>query len=279
MRAARLLPVLVLAGCVGRATAPLVAPSAAPSAEPAAHVMEPPPAPPGPGFGPPSARLDSMDYAVYSVVLRDVAQGAPSFFVVMDSTRALQMDPVMESLLEVEIDKIAPRGGGVLVSRLAYVSEARYPLQPAFLLDRGKYRLMSEAEFRALFGLRPGQPWYPHPHNGWEALARLYPGAEGQHEFSRVAYDYDRRMALVVYLHRCGNVCSDVHYVVLRRSADGPWKVENAISTVTGGDDHTYDRHDGHGMRDTVVVSLPQGAPAAPAVVAPPPVVVPEPAR
>ncbi|HEX6040928.1 hypothetical protein [Longimicrobium sp.] len=268
MRVRRLLSLALLAGCAGQAP-PAPVPAVVPAMEQtpataAESAIEPPPAPPGPGFGPPGARLDSMDYAVYSAVLEAIPQGEPAFFVVMDSTRAMQMDAVMQSLLEVEIEKIGPRRGGGLVSRLAYVSEARYPIQPAFPLDRGKYRLMSETEFRALFGLRPGQPWLPHSCNGWAALARLHPGAEGRHEFSRVAYDYDRTMALVFYEHRCGNVCSDAHYVVLRRREDGPWKLENSVSTFTSGDDHTYDRHDGHGMADTVVVDIPQAAPVAP---------------
>lgn len=268
MRPGRVLSVALLAGCMGQAPPapkPTVAPAAVPAVSGAAPIAqtagEPPPAPPGPGFGPPSARLDSMDYEVYSAVLEAIPQVHSAFFVVMDSTRAMQMDAVMQSLLETEIDKIVPRGGGILVSRLNYVSEARYPIQPALLLERGKYRLMSETEFRALFGLRPGQPWFPHARNGWNALARMHPGAEGRHEFSRVAYDYDRTMALVFYEHRCGNVCSEVHYVALRRREDGPWKMESSVSTYTSGDDHTYDRHDGHGMRDTVVADVIQTAP------------------
>lgn len=228
MRPRRVLPLVLLAGCMGQAPAaprPVAEPSAPSAPEAAAAplarpVTEPPPAPPGPGFGAPSARLDSMDYAVYSTVLREVTGEEPAFFVVMDSTRAVHLDAVTEALLWDAVEEIAP-GGGQLVGRLAYVSEERYPIQPAFPLDRGTYRLMSETEFRALFGLRPGQPFHPHPRNGWQALAARYPGAEGRHDLSRVAYDYDRTMALVLYEHRCGNICSDVYYVVLGGVAAG----------------------------------------------------------
>lgn len=265
IRLARLLPAVVLAGCMARG--PAVAPSPAAMTQPATAAepaLAPPPPAPGPGFGPPGARLDSMDYAVYSAVLREVAEGRPPFFVVMDSTRAIRMDAVVESLLEREIGTIVPEEGGGLVSRLAYVSEGRYPLQPALLLDAATYRLMSETEFRALFGVGPGEPFDPHPRNGWAALARQHPGAEGRHEFSRVAYDHDRTLALVFYEHRCGNVCANVHYVVLRRQPDASWRVVNALSQYTRGDDHTYDGHDGHQMADTVVAGPPPVRAAAP---------------
>jgi hypothetical protein len=260
MRAARVLPLLLLAGCTGRApAASLPAPDPVPAAIP-----HPSGARSNGALSPP----DSTDYAIYSAVLRDVAQGEQSLFLVMDSTHAMRMDDHVASLLEDAVRESAPEAAG-LVAALLHASEARHPLRPAFALDRDRYRLMSDTEFRALFGLQPGDPWNPHTRNGWEALARQHPGAGGQHEFSRVGYDHTRETALVFYRNRCGNICAWIHYVVLRRGPGDAWKVRTALTTYTQGDDHTYDAHGTHGMRDTVVAGIPQG-PTPPASAPPP---------
>ena len=128
------------------------------------------------------------------------------------------------------------------------------------------------AEFRALFGLGPAGPFYPHPVNGWAALGDRHRGAAGRYELSRVAYDWTSRTALVFVRLRCGNICENTHYVVLRLRG-GEWKVDGSIGVYSNGDDHTYDAHEGHGMRDTVVAGIRQEA--VPPAQAPLPVAVP----
>jgi hypothetical protein len=283
MRLLPLLPLAALAACGANppAAQPPVDP---PAADPpvaaysaAVHLAADPPVPAhvpaataGEWTGAPLPPPDSADYAVYAAVLRAFAQTDESFFVLLDSTRVLGADLVAQSLVENAISKAAPEAQDV-VGRLFYVNEQPYALQPALPLD-GKYRLMPETEFRALFGLGPAGPFYPHPVNGWAALRDRHRGAAGRYEFSRVAYDWTSRTALVFVRLRCGNICEQNHYVVLRRR-EGEWKVGESISLYSDGDDHTYDSHDAHGMRDTVVAQVRQEA--DPPAQAPAPVVVP----
>jgi hypothetical protein len=191
---------------------------------------------------------DSVEYAVYSAILRTSVPRDESFFLVMDSTYALQLDLVARAALEESFAELAPDVQG-LFGQLAYVGDRPFPLRPAFSLD-DKYRLMSEAEFRGFFGLGPGDAWESHRVDGWAAIAGRFPGASGRYEFSRVAFDPDRRTALVFYRQRCGNACENAHYVVLQRRGD-EWKVGHSIGVWSHGDDHTYRTHD-HLPRDTV---------------------------
>lgn len=260
MRLLSLLPLAIVAAC---------------GANPPAADAPPPPRadPPGAGHAahPSDGALDppdSLEYAVYSAVLRAHAPDEESFFLVMDSTHALRLDLVARASLEADLGEAAPDAAG-LFGRLAYVSEKPYPLRPAFSLD-DKVRLMPEAEFRHLFGLEPGDAWESHRVDGWSALRARFPGASGRYEFSRVAFDHDRQTALLFYRLRCGNVCENAHYVVARRRG-GEWKVGPATSVFMQGDDHTYDTH--HTRVDTVVASIHTGPPAP--TVAPPPVRVP----
>lgn len=235
----------------------------APPAHPAGHVADAREETPAP---------DSTDYAVYSQVLRSLAQADESFFIVMDSTAALQVDDVARSLLEEAFKDDAEAVSG-LFGRLFWLSERRHPLQPALSLERDRYRMMSDAEFRGFFGLGPTGPFHPRSVDGWTALAERYPGSSGRHEFSRVAYDWEGRTALVFYRQRCGNACARTHYVVLQRREGAPWKVGETVSVFSYGDDHTYSTHASHGMTGDSMVVV--GAEPPPPVQAPMPVVPP----
>ena len=269
IRGLRILPLAVLAGC--GANPPAAPPPAVdpPGVEAAAvHATAALPVPPhvsaasrGEWEGPPLGPPDSADYAVYAAVLQAFARDDESFFVLMDSTHVLRADRVAQTLVEDVFRKSSPDAGGI-VGRLFVVNEQPYALQRAFSLDAG-YRLISETEFRALFGLGPDGPFHPHPVNGWAALRDRHGGTLGPYEFSRVAYDWPSRTALVFYRVRCGNICEQSQYVVLRRREGGAWKVGETMGVFTNGDDHTYDTHDSHGMADTVVASIPQGVPPA----------------
>jgi hypothetical protein len=264
----RLLPLAALLACGANpptADRPAPDPPAAPVVHAAAtgHVADASDETPVP---------DSADYAVYSEVLRSLAQSDESYFIVMDSTAALQVDDVARSLLEEAFKDDAEAVSG-LFGQLFWLSERRHPLQPALSLERDRYRMMSDAEFRGFFGLGPSGPFHPHSVDGWTALAERYPGASGQHTFSRVAYDREGRTALVFYRQRCGNACARTHYVVLLRREDASWKVGETVSVFSYGDDHTYSTHDSHGTTgDTMVVV---GADPPPPVQAPMPVVPP----
>lgn len=269
IRARRILPLAVLAAC--GANPPAVPPPAPgpPGVEATAvHTIAAPPvaahvsaASRREWEGPPLAPPDSADYAVYAAVLRAFARDDESFFVLMDSTHVLRADRVAQTLVEDAFRKSSPEAEGI-VGRLFIVNEQPYPLRPAFPLD-GSYRLMSQTEFRALFGLGPAGPFHPHPVNGWAALRDRHPGSLGPYEFSRVAYDWTSRTALVFYRVRCGNLCEQSQYVVLRRREGGPWKVGESMGVFSNGDDHTYDAHGSHGMGDTAVADIPQGVPPA----------------
>lgn len=265
IRARRILPLVALTGC--GANPPAAPPPAIdpPGVEAAVHATAGPPvaahvsaASRREWTGPPLAPPDSADYAVYAAVLRAFARDDESFFVLMDSTYVLRADRVAQTLVEDAFRKSSPAAGGI-VGRLFIVNEQPYPLQPAFPLDAG-YRLISETAFRALFGLGPDGPFHPHPVNGWAALRDRHRGSLGPYEFSRVAYDWPSRTALVFVRVRCGNICEQSRYVVLRRLEGGAWKVGESIGTYSNGDDHAYDAH---GMRDTVVANIPQGFPPA----------------
>jgi hypothetical protein len=269
IRGLGILPLAVLAGC--GANPPAAPPPAIdpPGLEAAvAHATAAPPvaahvsaASRGEWEGPPLAPPDSADYAVYAAVLREFARDDESFFVLMDSTHVLRADRVAQTLVEDAFQKSSPEAAGI-VGRLFVVNEQPYALQPAFPLDAG-YRLMSETAFRALFGLGPDGPFHPHPVNGWAALRQRHRGTLGPYELSRVVYDWTSRTALVFVRVRCGNICEQSRYVVLRRREGGPWKVGENMGVYSDGDDHTYDTHGAHGMRDTVVADIPQGVPPA----------------
>lgn len=272
IRARRILPLVALAVLAGCGANPPAAPP--PATDPpvagaaVVHVIAAPPvaahvsaASRGEWEGPPLPPPDSADYAVYAAVLRAFAQPDESFFVLMDSTRVLGADRVAQSLVEEAFRKSSPDAAEI-VGRLFVVNGQPYPLRPAFPLD-GRYRLMSETEFRGLFGLGPDGPFHPHPVNGWAALRDRHRGSVGPYEFSRVAYDWPSRTALVFVRLRCGNICEQSHYVVLRRREGGPWKVGEHMGVYSDGDDHTYDTHGAHGMGDTVVAGIPQGRPPA----------------
>jgi hypothetical protein len=274
IRARRIPPLAVLAACGANppaapppATRPpgaeataVHAAAAPPVAAPhvAAHVSA---ASRGEWEGPPLAPPDSADYAVYAAVLRAFARDDESFFVLMDSTHVLRADRFAQVLVEDAFRKFSPEAGGI-VGRLFIVNGQPYPLQPALPLE-GKYRLMPETEFRALFGLGPEGPFHPHPLNGWAALRDRHRGSLGPYAFSRVAYDWRSRTALVFFHLRCGNICEQSRYVVLRRREGGPWKVSEHLGVYSDGDDHSYETHGAHGMGDTVVASIPQGFPPA----------------
>jgi hypothetical protein len=168
---------------------------------------------------------DSAEYAVLSAVVEHVVKPRDRMVVIEDSTQLIggPWEPTDESLadtLAVPLETIR-----ALKTR----NTARHPLNPAFRLAV-PYRMISESELRAAFGVRPGAGWNDADLvTGWDRLADRFPGLAGVVSVSRAAFAPDGTTALVYYAVGCGDLCGGGEYVALRRTADGGWRVIRSL--------------------------------------------------
>ncbi|MBW3656344.1 MAG: hypothetical protein KY444_09560 [Gemmatimonadetes bacterium] len=170
---------------------------------------------------------DSAEYAVMSAVVERVIGRRDRMVVIEDSTQLIggpwtEWEARDESLA----DTLAvPRE---TVRAFKARNTARHPLRPAFGLS-APYRMISESELRAAFGVPAGAGWKQADlYDGWERLADRFPNFAGVVGVSRAAFTPDGNTAIVYYSHGCGDLCGGGEYLVLRRT-DGRWRVIRSL--------------------------------------------------
>lgn len=80
------------------------------------------------------------------------------------------------------------------------------------------YRLVSKDELDAAFRNVPQNAIS----DGWEGFRDSFPDSSGYLILSGVGFNADKTIAVVYIEHRCGNMCSQAQYYILKK-VDGQW--------------------------------------------------------
>jgi hypothetical protein len=171
----------------------------------------------------------AADYTVYSATLDGAfsdrtAQdsGRASRFVIRDSTEAkgLVTAGLKTEFMRRQFGFFSSAYQGTLDDFISR-NQTKIRLGPKAFTAKGTVEVVTRRDL----------PSADDPDRYWPDFYRKFPGARELIAFSRPGFDKDRRYALVYFHTRCGNLCGERGYVLLRQLA-GRWIVVRRVVTM-----------------------------------------------